>query len=668
MTKFYDVTGWQNYSGQDANSQGSPKSITDLNDLRFEYNATSSSKTINLGANYIDVKNNVYNGSVTLGPYSSVVLIKTGASQNTLLPDTLLPAVNPSNIVNGLDYKYYEGNDFSTVPDFSKLTPIKTGNVTNYDLSTIAHRAEEFAVNFSGYIDVPVDGQYTFYTSSDDGSMLYIDNQLVVNNDGVHSLQEQSGTIGLKAGKHAISVGYTQQAGGANLIVSYSGTGITKQIIPSMVCYRNNSSDGLLPAVNPSNIVNGIDYKYYEGSDFTTVPDFSQLTPVTTGNVTNYDLSSIPHRAEDFAVNFSGYIDVPTDGQYTFYTSSDDGSMLYIDNQLVVNNDGEHASQQQSGTIGLKAGKHAISVGYFQRKIDASLSVSYSGPGISAQIIPSTASYRISVGSDGLLPAVNPSNTVNGINYQYYEGNDFTSVPDFSQLTPVKTGTVSNYDIYIANRAEEFAVNFSGYIDVPADGQYTFYTSSDDGSMLYIDNHLVVNNDGEHALQEQSGTIGLKAGKHAISVGYFQRKIIASLIVSYSGVGISKQAIPSTVSYIVSNSNSQRKYSVSGRIDTASSSIKPASANDELLLAQLKVGITAYPNPFTNSIMVTITGDAGNYNLLLVDAIGRTLWTMKGTKSTGTYRQTINASSMQKGIYFLRVIQNDKSSVIKLEK
>ena len=660
--------GWVNFSGQDANSQGSPKSISDLKDLRFEYNATSSSKTINLDANYIDVKNNVYNGSVTLAPYTSVVLIKTGAKQNSVIADTLLPAVNPSNIVNGLDYKYYEGNNFSAVPDFSSLTPVKEGYVTNYDLSSIPHRTEEFAVNFSGFIDVPSDGQYTFYTSSDDGSMLYIDNQLVVNNDGLHSLQEKSGTIGLKAGKHAISVGYTQQSGDANLSVSYSGAGIAKQVIPSMVSYRNNSSDGLLPAVNPSNVINGIDYKYYEANNLTTVPDFSQLTPVKTGSVDNYDLSIIPHRKEDFAVNFSGYIDVPTDGQYTFYTSSDDGSMLYIDNQLVVNNDGEHALRQQSGTIGLKAGKHAISVGYFQLKINASLSVSYSGPGISTQAIPSTKSYRVSDGSGGLLPAVNPTNTINGIDYKYYEASDFTSVPDFSKLTPVKTGTVTNFDIDIAKRPEDFAVNFSAYIDVPTDGQYTFYTSSDDGSMLYIDNQLVVNNDGEHALREQSGTIGLKAGKHAISVGYFQRKIIASLSVSYSGGGISKQAIPSTVSYIVSTSNSLRKYTVSSGIDTASSSMKPAIGNDELLLGQLKVGITAYPNPFTNSIVVTINGDAGPYNLLLIDALGRTLWIKQGTKSAGTYQQTINTSSLQKGIYFLRVIQNDKSSVIKLEK
>lgn len=51
---------------------------------------------------------------------------------------------------------------------------------------------------FTGLMDVPIDGEYTFYTTSDEGSKLYIGNTEVVNNDGVHSPQERSGKIGLK--------------------------------------------------------------------------------------------------------------------------------------------------------------------------------------------------------------------------------------------------------------------------------------------------------------------------------------------------------------------------------------------------------------------------------------------------------------------------------------
>ena len=114
------------------------------------------------------------------------------------------------------------------------------------------------------------------------------------------------------------------------------------------------------------------------------------------------------------------------------------------------------------------------------------------------------------------------------MDYKYYEAGSYSVVPDFSTLTPVKTGTTTNFDISLANRATSFSFNFTGFINVPADGQYTFYTTSDDGSNLYIDNVLVVNNDGLHGATEKSGTIGLKAGKHAISVGYFQQNLVVN--------------------------------------------------------------------------------------------------------------------------------------------
>ena len=542
------LSQWQNAVGGDANSQQSAKGITDLNSLRFEYNASNQSKTIGLDANYIDVKGNNYNGTITLAPYSSAVLIKNGAATANLLP-----AVNPSNTVNGLDYKYFEATNYTVVPDFSTANPNKTGNVNNFDI-TIANRTEQFAINFTGYINVPSDGQYTFYTSSDDGSVLYIDGVQVVANDGLHGLTEQSSSIGLKAGLHAISVGYFNATGGKGLQVSYSGPGVNKQAIPSSALYRVSGSSGsLLPAVNPSNTVNGLDYKYFEATNYTVVPDFSTANPNKTGNVNNFDIS-IANRTEQFAINFTGYINVPSDGQYTFYTSSDDGSVLYIDGVQVVANDGLHGLTEQSSSIGLKAGLHAISVGYFNATGGKGLEVSYSGPGVSKQTIPSAALYRVSSSSGSLLPAVNASNPINGLEYQYYEASNYSVVPDFSGITPVKTGNLNGFDISIANRAEQFAINFMGYVNVPSDGQYTFYTSSDDGSNLYIDGVKVVNNDGSHGLQENSGTIGLQAGFHKISVGYFNATGYEGLQVRYSGPGVTKQAIPSSALYITSNS------------------------------------------------------------------------------------------------------------------
>jgi parallel beta-helix repeat protein len=71
----YTLSQWQSMSNFDRNSKKSPKTITDAKDLRFEYNATTSNKTVSFGATYMDVTGKNYAGSITLAPYTSAVLI-----------------------------------------------------------------------------------------------------------------------------------------------------------------------------------------------------------------------------------------------------------------------------------------------------------------------------------------------------------------------------------------------------------------------------------------------------------------------------------------------------------------------------------------------------------------------------------------------------------------
>jgi hypothetical protein len=60
----------------ETNSTFSSVTATSPNDIRFEYNAAKTNKVITLNGNYRDVKGTAYSGSVTLAPYTSVVLIK----------------------------------------------------------------------------------------------------------------------------------------------------------------------------------------------------------------------------------------------------------------------------------------------------------------------------------------------------------------------------------------------------------------------------------------------------------------------------------------------------------------------------------------------------------------------------------------------------------------
>ena len=84
-----------------------------------------------------------------------------------------------------------------------------------------------------------------------------------------------------------------------------------------------------------------------------------------------------------------------------------------------------------------------------------------------------------------------------------------------------KTYRVEDVTIPRDVRSYIIGLTYKGYINIPEDGIYSFYLSSDDGSMLYIDGKQVIDNDGLHAPGEVTGQAALKQGYHPIEVQYF---------------------------------------------------------------------------------------------------------------------------------------------------
>jgi hypothetical protein len=352
----------------------------------------------------------------------------------------------------------------------------------------------------------------------------------------------------------------------------------------------------------------GLSYHYYNGS-WSSLPDFGALTPTDSGTVANLDISGRNDNS-NYAFVFNGYIYLQQAGNYTFYLRSDDGSQLIIDGLQVVDNDGLHSSRERSGIASLSAGMHAIEVQFFERSGNEVLSWQWAGPGFSKQAIPDSVlyygdpasldyswtgpggfvdsvmsptvdqvgMYYLTVGngvdsvSDSIAVLFDPGPDLSvsgawlscgtdsvslgnalsltsyepGITYDYYSGN-WTSLPDFSLLTPAKSGTETEFSLAAREADDYFAFVFAGYIQVASSGSYTFYTSSDDGSRLWINDQLIVDNDGLHGTQERSGSLSLSPGYHAIEVHFFERNGGANLTVSYEGPSLSKQEIPDSV-------------------------------------------------------------------------------------------------------------------------
>jgi alpha-L-fucosidase len=150
-----------------------------------------------------------------------------------VVPKTTVIIDNPKS---GLTCKYYEGN-WDSLPDFRTMTPIVESIVPDITIDP-RERNEYFGMHFDGYIHIPTDGVYTFYTASDDGSTLSLDDTLVVHNDGLHGTSEAKGITALAGGYHHITIQYFNKTGGKDLKISFSGPGIIKKVIPNELFFH----------------------------------------------------------------------------------------------------------------------------------------------------------------------------------------------------------------------------------------------------------------------------------------------------------------------------------------------------------------------------------------------------------------------------------------------
>jgi hypothetical protein len=148
----------------------------------------------------------------------------------------------------------------------------------------------------------------------------------------------------------------------------------------------------LLKASTTGALQEGLEVKAYELAA-KKLGDLENATPVKqsiSGNISTNDLT----RNEYSGLVYSGYIKVPASGLYQFHLSSDDGSRLWIDEQVVVDHDGLHANTEKSGRIGLKKGYHAFRLAYFEDKPALALKLEFNLENQAPRAVPASFYYH----------------------------------------------------------------------------------------------------------------------------------------------------------------------------------------------------------------------------------------------------------------------------------
>jgi hypothetical protein len=203
----------------------------------------------------------------------------------------------------------------------------------------------------------------------------------------------------------------------------------------------------------------------------------------------------------------------------------------------------------------------------------------------------------------------------------------------------LKSGLIASPNLWPKRIDDDYAFQWTGYIDIPADGEWTFFTSSDEGSQLWIGSTMVVNNDGLHTAREVSGKIKLKKGKHAFNVTFFEHLGSASIAVRWAGPGINKQVIASTAYY---------------RIPSAATATSTRQGSPELIAIEVPA---VYPNPAQFNIHVEVIADAGDpVDLSLVNIHGQQIKQQTFQANTnGSNIFTLPVDEIGNGIYEIRI-------------
>ena len=238
----------------------------------------------------------------------------------------------------------------------------------------------------------------------------------------------------------------------------------------------------------------GLTVTYWAGEDKTQPPVRQEKVAAIDFDFTRPDAQPL---LPPFIAVYEGALLAPVYGDYRLALTVAGGkATLYLDDQEALSvTDGE-----KTLSTPLAAGFQALRLEYVAAAHPGALRLAWATPDDpTLRVIPADAFYTLPGASNGLLG-------------YYYASPDWSGEPMFIQR-----------DLFIAPNdavVSPYSVKWIGKIAAPEAGAYLFGTRSDDGSLVYIDGQLVVDNGGQHGAEYREGVIELSRGWHDIEVRY----------------------------------------------------------------------------------------------------------------------------------------------------
>ena len=173
-------------------------------------------------------------------------------------------------------------------PDRVQIEPQLNRGASNNAYPGLDDRFKQhWGARFSGLIDVPHAGNWTFFINSDDGSEVWVNGQSLATNYGMHGMQERSGSVNLTAGLHDFRIEFFQGGGPHGLIFSWQGPNTPKAVIPSSAFYVASDK-----APKASNLVHH--WSFEDGSGATAVDNGTDQANLSLSGMDNTNWRACP--------------------------------------------------------------------------------------------------------------------------------------------------------------------------------------------------------------------------------------------------------------------------------------------------------------------------------------------------------------------------------------
>jgi len=430
-----------------------------------------------------------------------------------------------SDTATGVRARYYKTQGFNgfPLPDFPNLTPNSQTTLPTLTLAANVNPFEPgggpddpnnnvYSIQFSGYINVPADGVYTFFISSDDGSRLLIGNTQVVDNNFYQGFGTfLSGTIGLQQGKHPITVLFAENTGGAELRVDWQGPGFGRQVVPGSVLSTEPVAELPVIALVPG-----------PGTTFTGTTQVSITSNVPSATI-YYTLDGTTPTLDSHTGSF------PSGGTFQISQSSTVRALAYLPPAAGFSSAIASATFTRTAAAtdapkllyAKAAGTNAVDVIFdVAMGTGSTVAANYAIPGLTitnagldantktvhlttTQTLNPTVTYTLTVSNVQSATAVSigTSNTaqfraggINGVTFERFVDasingglNDLTNLPAFIANNPSFTNLLQTFDYPNDGRyGDHYGSRSRAYFLAPATATYSFRISGDDNCALYI--------------------------------------------------------------------------------------------------------------------------------------------------------------------------------------